>query len=257
MKTAGVIGGNDFIGCEITLKLLSEDYRVKILVPKFSWHTKPLINTGLMAGENLSYSLIDMENQFQMEDFVRDCDFLIHCGRPYELACKTGVGALYIPLISNTGNILKSLIKVHYAGKIIFLTSVAAYNHFDSRISSFINQNEHAKRSLIKEFSEKAFYHSTKVIDKLLNDFPDDQIEIIVVAPVLVSNNLLFNSRESTLAGLRYMFTNKIDHDRIFLHLMRRKLMNTMVNVNELPELVFAGIEEYGKSRISSPMLSF
>lgn len=248
MKTVGIIGGHDFLGCDITLKFLSENYRVKILVPKLK-HNDFVITTGLKAGENLLFCQINMKNQYQLEDFLKDCDCLIHCGIPYELSVNSGEGSLYIPVVSNTGTLLKSLNSSPKIGKIIFLTSVAVFNLFNTGFSSATLTREKTNSTSKHKLAETAFYHSDKLVDRILNNFSDDQIEVVIVSPVVALNNTLINTEKATLAGLQYMFRNKITHDRIFQRLIRRKQMKTMVNVIELPDLVFDSIRKYYKSQ--------
>ncbi len=130
-------------------------------------------------------------------------------------------------------------------GKIIFFTSVSVFNHFNLKAVPDVIQKEKTRPVVSKKMSGKAFYHSGKLLDKVLNDFSENQIEIIMVSPVVVLNNSLINKTEATLAGLRYMFRHNIEHDNTFQRLVRRKLMKTMINVNDLPHRVFDSIESY------------
>ena len=162
MKTAGIINGFDFIGCDITLKFLAENYRVKATVPVGVKNHKPLINSGLIASDNLQILHVDMNNPDQLSNFVSDCDCLIHCGTPFQLNVKITDGPVFIPLISHTGNILKTLYTTPVNGKIIFLTSVAVfYNSFAENEIEALKTLSPLRKSAI----EKAHFHSEKIID--------------------------------------------------------------------------------------------
>ncbi len=242
MKTAGIIGGLDFLGCDITLKFLAENYRVKVLVPLWTKNYKPVINTGLKAGDNLEIFCMDMDNHVQLTSFIKDCDCLIHCGRPYELEVKTKVGPVYVPLITDTGNILKAVAKAPVRGKIVFLTSVGIFNNSSSDFSSDIHKiSSESKNDTWKQ----AFYHSEMVIDNALGKFSNNRFEVIIVSPVVVIKNMLMNTQDSTLAGLQFLFKNKIDNDKVFKKLVKRNLMETMLEVNELPDKVFTCIQSF------------
>lgn len=245
MKTAGVIGGHDFLGCDVTLKLLSENYRVKLLIAESAKDERPLIRTGLKASDQLLFCRVNIQNQLQLNLFLEDCHCLIHCGTPYLLEQYSGEGNIYVPVISNTINLLKSIRNIPQLGKIIFLTSVSAFNHFDSTFSPGVIKNEKSGPVFTNNYSKGALHHSARLIDNVLNDFSDDQIEIVMVSPVVVLNNSILNRKEATLQGLRYMFRHKIEHDVVFQRLLRRKLLNTMVDVIDLPDRVFNLVESY------------
>ncbi len=252
MKTVGIIGGLDFLGCDITLKFISENYRVKVLVPPLTSHKKPIIVTGLKAGENLQIYNFHLNNSIQLEKFAEDCDCMVHCGIPYELKVNSVQGSVYVPVVLDTAPLIKAIRKSSSVRKIIFLTSVAVYNFPGQEIFSGPVKKRNSATAVNNHNSERAFYHSGKIMHNTLEDFSQDRLKIIVVSPVLVNGNLLSNSSETTLAGLQYLFHNKIEHDSFFLNLVRKNLLETMINVNELPDKVFNKIQFQEKVHFSS-----
>jgi hypothetical protein len=60
----------------------------------------------------------------------------------------------------------------------------------------------------------------------------------MVVSPVEVKNNMLSSSPESSSAGLQFLFRNTIPHDSVFQKLVTHNVLNTMINVNDLPETI-------------------
>lgn len=244
MKTVGIVGGLDFLGCDITLKFLSEDYFVKVLDLPRNKDTPMLINTSIKAGAKLKIFSIDLNSPVQLSLFTKGCDFLIHCGRPYRLDVKMDEGALYIPVITDSGCLLKVIHKSPSLKKIIFLTSVAVLNL--SHIQHVIPENEKQKiltSDFKKHSTQSALFHSEKIISKTIVDISVSRLEIVHVSPVVVYNNMLINSKESTLKGLQYLFGNQIVHDRIFQKLVSLSLIDSMINAGELPDKIFSSCE--------------
>ena len=110
MKTAGIIGGMDFLGCDITLKFLSEDFRVKVPVTHSVPFKSRLINTGLSVNVNLEICRTNLDDDFQLKQFVQDCDIIVHCGIPFKLGVTLKGTSLYVPLVKQTWTLLKGLI---------------------------------------------------------------------------------------------------------------------------------------------------
>jgi dihydroflavonol-4-reductase len=239
MNTAGIIGGLDFLGCDITLKFLAEDYRVKILEPPSSIKKQPVIRTGLKASDVLQIYSFDFEDHLQLKNFVADCDCLVHCGTPHELDVKVPDGTVYIPVISGTGCLLKALKDSYPVKKVIFLTSVEAFNFQEPDNVMNPLKRRNGNHFALKPALEIAHYRSEQIIHKILEGFDKYQLEVMIVSPVIVSNNTLNNNHKSTLAALRYLLRNKINHDIYFQKLIKRNLFETMINVDVLADKVF------------------
>jgi dihydroflavonol-4-reductase len=239
MATIGIIGGIDFLGCDITLKFLSENYRVKILVLPSEIPGSRLVHTGIVAGENLLIYYFSLQNHQQLVKFLGDCDFLVHCGTPYELPLEAAEEPVYVPLISGTGYLLRAMKKVSSLKKVIFVTSVwpANFMEFDlnKNTTRLTNNGTKGNSRVIRE----ALFHSRQITNNLLEGFNSTNSGLLVVSPVTVKNNMLMNTVNATLNGIRYLLRNHIDHDIVFHEIIRRIMFETMINVQDLPDKIF------------------
>lgn len=243
MRTVGIVGGCDFLGCDITLKFLYENYFVKVLDLPRSKHTPQLISTNISAGENLKIFSFDLNNPTQLAIFLKGCDFIIHCGRPVRLDVKTEEGSLYVPVITDSGCLLKVLSKTPAIRKIIFLTSAAALQSCNQHTDPESGNKTNITSKLHSR--QRASFHSEKIILKTLDDLSVNRLEVVHVSPVLVNKNMLINTRETTLAGLQFMFRNKINHDTVFQKVANRNLVDAMFNANELPNRIFSCVNDF------------
>ena len=255
MATIGIIGGLDFLGCDITLKFLSENFRVKILVLPSGVRGSRLIYTGLIAGENLLIHHFGLENHEQLVKFLADCDFLVHCGTAYELPLEAATEPVYVPLISGTGYLLRAMKKVSSLKKIIFMTSVWPANLAELDMSKntnlLYNNNHKGNRQGISQ----ALYHSSRITNNLLEGFNSTNSGLIVVSPVTIKNNMLMNTVNATLTGIRYLLRNHIDHDVVFREIIRRIKFETMMNVNDLPDKIFDSFMTSEEMEVASGLI--
>ncbi|MGC9354650.1 MAG: NAD-dependent epimerase/dehydratase family protein [Mariniphaga sp.] len=137
MKKAGIIGGLEFIGSYITLKFLSENYRVKVPVSKFKNGKKILNIPGLSANKYLEEFHGDLSNLSEIRRFVSDCDVIIHCGFPFRLNNMKDNAQLFVPEIRGTGSLLKVLAEFPNIQKLFFISPPADLN---SNISPYTLQ---------------------------------------------------------------------------------------------------------------------
>lgn len=246
MKTAGIIGGMEFIGCYVTIKLLSETFRVKVPIPHSQERNKPLIQTGISAHKNLELCPLDLEDYSQLRNFVSKCDILIYCGKPFKLGIKNGETHLYVPVIKSSGHLFKVLEEFLSIEKVVFIVSPAFLNTETISVTKAKKNTAPANKSSTDTapFSilEKAKFHADKVLNNKIEEFLADRIEIIVVSPVEVKKNTLSNSSESTTAGLQFIFKNRMECDPIIKKLLSRNALNTMTSVEDLPERVFMAV---------------
>lgn len=236
MKTAGIIGGMDFIGCYITLKFLSEDYRVKVPVSNLTQKNGLLNMECLLANENLEICKTNLDDFFDLKEFMQGCDLIVHCGNPKKLGEKMNGNFLYITQIKGTAQLLKATRQIPSVEKIIFITSPAIYNI--SPRESLVRTDKTAENESFK----KARFHADLAIQNLLEDFPEDFFEIFIMAPAEIKDNTLLNSSESISSGLQFLFRNITDHDPVLQKLFKRNLMQTMVDIQQLPEKVFKAV---------------
>lgn len=242
MRIIGIIGGLDFVGCDVTLKFLADNYRVKVAVLSPARGNDSLIRTGISANKNLQICRFDPENFFQFQEFVRDCTILIHCGIPYKL-CNDSEGIpIYVPIIKKTGVILEVVREAHSVKKVIFVAA-PALNGFSASSTGFVNDTDAEKSRPAgrtgNQNARGAWFHANRIVQNYIRIFSGTRFEIIFISPVGLKNNTLLNSSEITLAGLKFLFTHKISHDALFQKLILLGTLNTLLNVRDIPEMIF------------------
>lgn len=235
MKKAGIIGGSQFIGTFITLKFLSEDFRVKVQVSANKKNRKDVLFENLISNQNLEISKTDLANFNDYQNFIKDCEIIVHCGYPFQLDVESSDVPIFVPQIRGTSYLFNALQENTSVKKVIFITSVMALN-------PYYTDNSDSNRNKIKENVlqiNKAKYHAEKAANKMLENFPANFFDIIYVLPVEVKNQLLSNSADSTSLGLQFLFRKKITPDPFFQKLLGRQVIGGLTNIEELPESVY------------------
>lgn len=235
MKKAGIIGGSQFIGTFITLKFLTEDFRVKVQVSANKKQPKDTLFQNLSSNQNLEIFKTKLEKSADFKHFINDCDIIVHCGYPFCLDVESSEVPIYVPQIKGTNYLLNALKENTSVKKVIFVTSVMAINPYYPNNSEF-NRNEIKENKL--EIG-KAKYHAEKAANKMLENFPANFFDIIYISPVEVKNQLLSNSAVSTSSGLQFLFRKKINPDPFFQKLLGRQVIDGLTNIDDLPESVF------------------
>ncbi len=243
MKRAVIFGGMDFIGCDITLKFLDEGFLVRIPDDRLSHFSDRLIKTGLSANINLEVLPIDRHNYSAMRRYFQDCQIVVHCGVPVKLDLQDTHKEVYVPVIQHVRLLLRVLCDLKSVEKVIFITAPMAGKSKGLHPGSLSSERGHLplrpdKTHMVPSI-EKAYFHAEKLMVRSLTRLYENRIEVIIISPVEVENNMLGNSKESTVAGLRYLFERKINFDPVFQLLMNRTVVNNMLNAIDLPERVF------------------
>ncbi len=240
MMKAGIIGGSEFIGCNILLKFLVEDYRVKVQISgKTRMKRNPLFQ-NICKNRNLEISETELTDVADFQMFIEDCDIIVHCGQPFRLDIKTSEVPIYVPLIKGTGNLLKALQNNNSVRKAIFITSATAFNPDYSSLSGLHKtaKNDSGRKVKISEV-EKAKYHAEKAVSKMLDSFPGNLFEVVYISPVEVKDYALSNSNASTSSGLQFLFRKKITPDPSFQKILKRQAIDNFTTIDELPDKVF------------------
>jgi len=250
VKRVGLIGGEDFIGCYVALKYLAEDFQVRI--PKIYHKRKTNLNSlsGIYSNKNLELVKTNMDEISEVTEFMQNCDFIVHCGFPVKMDVEFNGSALYIPSVKGTAMLLKAARQVPGIKKIIFITSPSIFNvNPNNRMSSESKSREN-------KFSETAKFHAEKSISKLINHFPDDFFEVIIMAPAEVKNNEPQSTPLSSSFALQFLFRNKTDYDPVLQQLFKRNILQTMVSPENIPEVVFEYTAREMKAFSNVPELS-
>jgi nucleoside-diphosphate-sugar epimerase len=240
MKTVGIIGGSQFIGTLITLKFLSEDFRVKVQVPEKNSGKQDPLFLNLCKNQNLEIYQSGLSNFADFQKFIDECNIIVHCGYPFRLDIKSTEVPIYIPLVKGTNYLLKALQGNTSVKKVIFITSTMA-NHPYYSFNSQSVKNEIDEKTL---HVEKAKFHADKAVNMMLDNFAIDLFETIYIPPVEVKNQLLSNSTDSTSSGLQYLFREKITTDPVFQKIMGRQVIGRLTNIDNLPDSVYQAVAE-------------
>ncbi len=243
MRKAGIIGGFEFIGSYMTLKFLSENYRVKVPVTNFKTGEKVLNIPGLLANNYLEEFHGDLHNLSETRKFVSDCDVIIHCGTPFSLNKLNEEPQLFVPEIRGTGSLLKVLNEFPTIQKLIFISPPANFNSTESSYPEpgpecLITKSLNTKSRINLQF-QKAEYHAKKAQKKVLQTLEEKRLEVIFVSPANVLGNTLISSKDSTSAGLKYLFKKEINHDPVFKRISQQIKLNTLVQAENAAGVVF------------------
>jgi dihydroflavonol-4-reductase len=243
MEKAGIIGGLEFIGSYITLKFLSENYQVKVPVSKFKNGKKVLTIPGLSANKYLEEFHGDLNDLFQLREFVRDCDVIIHCGSPMRVNKLNTNRHLFVPEIKGAGPLLKILGDYPIIQKLIFISPPANIHSGTSAITDFEKNDSNTKNPMAKnkinlQF-QNAVFHAKRAQENTFRVLEENCVEVVFVSPAEVLGNSLFSSSESISAGLKYLFENGINHDPVFKKILQQKKLQTLIKAEDVAEVVF------------------
>ena len=245
MQTAGIIGGSGFIGSYITKIFLEENYKVKVSSTDINnkskyEHLQTLANAG-----NLEVYGLDVRDTKMIEDFVKDCDILVHGGTPFILDIKDPHKELFDPTVQGTRNFLQAISKSKDIKKVVFIASVAAWN------TSFpLNPATHSADHIFTEqdtpyISEQdhpyaqAKFLADQEVRKFISEHPDLPFEITSISPTWVVGNPLSNRNDSTSTGLQYLIKNKIAPNPFVEMLFATDAKFSMIDVRDVAEAVY------------------
>jgi dihydroflavonol-4-reductase len=251
MRKAGIIGGFEFIGSYITLKFLSENYRVKVPVSKLKNGEKVLNIPGLSANKYLEEFRGDLNELSEIRKFVRDCDVIIHCGSPFRVNNLNDDAQLFVPEVRGTGSLLKILDEFPNIQKLFFISPPADLNSnafpYKVQVKKEFNNSKSVTKNKLNLKFEKAVFHAKRVQENALRVLMEKRFEVIFVAPAEVSGNTLVSNSNSTSAGLKYLFKNGVNHDPVFKRILQQNKLQTLVNAEDVAEEVFFKVSSVEK----------
>ena len=128
MQVVGIIGGSGFIGSYITKVFLEENFYAKVSVTDCKNFKKYNHLFSLDNAVHLRIEEVDVCRQEQLATFVKDCDILVHAGSPHRMESADNQQDLCISTLQGTRNILKEVKNCDRPGKLIFVSSIAAWN---------------------------------------------------------------------------------------------------------------------------------
>ena len=253
MQTVGIIGGSGFIGSYITKIFLEENYNVKVSSTDIGNKSKYEHLLSLNnADTNLEIFPLDVRDKEALENFVKDCDIVVHAGTPFLLDVNDPQAELFEPTVTGTRNFLDVISRSKGLKKVVFIASVAAWNtsfplnaeirppnHIYSELDTpYMNEQDHpyAQAKFLAEQEVRKFIEKTAELP----------FEIISVSPVFVIGNSLSARPDSTSIGMQYLIKNKMAPNPFVEMLFATDTMFSMVDVRDVAEAIFQAATKKG-----------
>lgn len=245
MKKVGIIGGSGFIGSYITKTFLENNYQVKVSTTDISREDKYQHLMRFKNAEDLYISELDVTDKDQLEDFVTDCDYVIHGGTPFILDFQDAETQLFDPTIKGTQNFLEVIHKTPGIEKVVLIASVAGWNTnfpmpaggkdiydtFDETDARFTSTESHPYA--------QAKFIANQVVEQFIKDHPELPFEITSVSPVAVMGNALSLREDSTSSGLQFLIKNKMAPDDFIQFLYDNDVPFAMIDVADVALAIF------------------
>jgi len=245
MKTIGIIGGSGFIGSHNTQKFLKEGYKVKVSTTDISNKEKYRHLLSLKNAEHLEIVQLNVENKPELNDFLQGCTIVIHGGTPFQLDVKDVNAELLDPTIKGTENFLEAIVTTPGIEKVVFISSVAAYNTNFPLLPEGKTEGDQITEDDVPFMSDQshpyaqAKFIANKVVNKFIADHPELSFEIASVAPVGVMGKSLSYRQDSTSTGIQFLFKNKIAPNPFIQMLYDMDLLWAMVDVEDVAEAIY------------------
>lgn len=245
MKKVGIIGGSGFIGSYVTKQFLDHGFEVKVSATDISREDKYQHLMQFNNADNLQISEMNVEDKAALEDFVSDCDIVVHCGTPFILEFQDPEKQLFNPTIKGTENFLEVVSKNKSIQKVVFVASVAGFNTnfpFPAEGKSFTDTfDENDKRFTSTESHPyaQAKFMANQVVEKFMKDNPNLSFEITTVSPVGVMGKSLSKREDSTSGGLQFLFKNKIAPDDFVKMLFENDVPFSLVDVEDVGKGIY------------------
>lgn len=245
MKKVGIIGGSGFIGSYITRKFLKEGYDVKVSVTDIKKREKFLHLFNLKNSENLNISAMKVEDIGDLEDFIYDCDILIHGGTPFQLDVKDPKTELFDPTINGTNNFLEAISSASSLEKVVFIASVAAFNtnfpmpaEGKTHTDTFSETDEPFMSEESHPYAQAKFI-AQRTVEKFIAANSNLDLEITTVSPVMVMGKALSNREDSTSTGLQFLFKNRMAPNPFIEMFYQNDTEFALVAVRDVARAVF------------------
>jgi len=252
MKKVGIIGGSGFIGSYITKAFLNNGFLVKVSATDIKREDKYQHLVTLDHSDNLHISELDVMNKSALQDFVFDCDIIIHGGTPFILDFQDAKKQLFDPTIKGTENFLEVINITPGIEKVVFIASVAAWNTnfpMPAGTKSFtdtFDENDTRFTSIESHPYAQAKFMANQVVEKFIKDHPNLFFEISSVSPVMVLGKSMSNREDSTSSSIQYLIKKKIAPDDFFQSLYDNDVPFAIVDVEDVANATFKAATTIG-----------
>jgi len=245
MKKVGIIGGSGFIGSYITKAFLDNDFLVKVSATNIRKEDKYKHLVTLDHSDNLHISELNVMDKVALQDFVFDCDIVIHGGTPFILDFQDAQTQLFEPTIKGTENFLEVISQTPGIEKVVFIASVAAWNTnfpMPAGTKSFtdtFDENDAKFSSIESHPYAQAKSIANQVVEKFITENPNLSFEISSVSPVMVLGKSMSEREDSTSSVLQYLIKNKLAPDAFVQALYDNDVPFAMVDVQDVANAIF------------------
>lgn len=195
--------------------------------------------------DQLHISELNVTDQAALNDFVHDCDIVIHGGTPFILDIKDPQRELFDPTVKGTENFLEAVKNTSGIEKVVFIASVAAYNTnfplppsgktpaevMDEKSAKFTSHESHPYA--------QAKFIANQTVEKFIHDHPALPFEISSVSPVFVTGRALSGREDSTSGGMQFLFKNRIAPNPFVQMMYDNDVAFAMVAVADVAEAVY------------------
>lgn len=260
MNKVGIIGGSGYIGSYITNLFLQHHYLVKVSVRDLSRKDKFKHLMQLPNTDNLFVSELDIMNQLALEDFIEDCDIIIHCGTPFQLEIENP-DQVMTPTVSGTHQFLNCLLHHNSLKKVVIVASVAALNtNFPFAVPNYPESHIYSETDK-PYYNEEcppyaiAKFNANTEVTNFLKENRSLPFELTSVSPVFVIGKPLSDREDSTSVNLLYYFKNNIVGSAFIKLLYETDVNMAVVDVQDVAMSIFktaTTLGTHGKNYILS-----
>ncbi|MCX7550502.1 NAD-dependent epimerase/dehydratase family protein [Xanthomarina sp. F2636L] len=240
MENVGIIGGSGFIGSFITKIFLDNNFEVKVSTTNISKEEKYQHLMNLENSDHLHICELDVTNKVALEDFVKNCDIIIHGGTPFQLDFKDAKTELLDPTIKGTENFLSVIKNNSTIKKVVFIASVAAFNtNFplsagNKKASDTFNEKDTPFLSKESHPYAQAKFLANQVVNEFIKTHPQLNFEITSISPVAVFGKSMSQREDSTSTGLQYLIKNNLAPNPFIQMLYDTNTEMAIVNVKDV-----------------------
>ncbi len=245
MKKVGIIGGSGFIGSYITKKFLEEGYNVKVSTTDITKRDKYEHLLSMENADHLEVVQLDVENTFELTNFLRGCEIIIHGGTPAKLEAEDPQKEIFDPTIKGTQNLLTTIQQTPGIHKVVLIASVAAYNTNFPLPPQTKTEEDPINEEDVPFMSEdsipyaKAKFIANQTVKQFIQDNQNLSFEIVSVSPVSVMGKSLSQRQDSGSTGLQFLLKNRIAPNPFIQMFYDNDIYFAIVDVEDVADAIY------------------
>lgn len=184
-QTVLVTGGTGFIGINCILQLLQEGYIVKTTLRSLKRKDEVislLKGAGIQSFENLSFVEADLTNDFNWNQAVEGCTYVLHVASPFPAGEPEDANELIIPARDGALRVLKAACDAGVK-RVVLTSSFAAIGYSKDPKSYTFTEEDWTD----PELTDRAYIKSKTIAEKAAWDWINSEgkdMELSVINPV-------------------------------------------------------------------------